>query len=134
MRMSSKSEYACLALIALTEHYNKGYMRISDIADKKKIPKKYLEQILLTLKGSRYVESKLGSEGGYSLAKSPDEISVAEIIRLMDGAIAPSLSVSEYFYKATPIEESPKLRAILGEIRSYVSKKLENTYFSDLKE
>ena len=132
VKLSTKSEYACLALIALTEHYRSGYMRIIDISKQQHIPKKYLEQILLSLKGARYVKSKLGPEGGYALARPPETISLAEIIRLMDGALAPSLSVSEYFYKSTPIERHTKLHSLLSEIRNYISEKLENTNFTDL--
>lgn len=132
MKLSTKSEYACLALIVLAEHYGRGYMRISDIAGKQNIPKKYLEQILLTLKRGRFVESKLGAEGGYALAKAPDAINLAEIIRLMDGALAPSLSVSEYFYKSTPLEQSLKMKTLLAEIRNFIADKLEKTTFADL--
>lgn len=132
MKLSVKSEYACLALIVLTENYGSGYMRISDIAQAKKLPKKYLEQILLALKNARYVKSKMGVEGGYQLAKSPSEITLAEIIRLMDGALAPVLSVSKYFYESTPIENSKKLLQVFAEIRQFISDKLENTTFADL--
>lgn len=121
-----------MALIVLAEHYGRGYMRISDIAGKQNIPKKYLEQILLTLKRGRFVESKLGAEGGYALAKAPDAINLAEIIRLMDGALAPSLSVSEYFYKSTPLEQSLKMKTLLAEIRNFIADKLEKTTFADL--
>ena len=107
-------------------------MRISDIAGAKEIPKKYLEQILLALKRSRYVKSKMGAEGGYALAKPPEEITLAEIIRLMDGALAPVLSVSEYFYESTPVERSGNLLRVFAEIRDFISKKLESTTFADL--
>jgi Rrf2 family transcriptional regulator, cysteine metabolism repressor len=112
LRLTVKSEYACLALIDLAEHYNKGLCRISEIATRKKIPKKYLEQILLTLNRGGYVSSRKEAEGGYRLAKAPDQIAVAEVIRLMDGALAPVYSVSEYFYEPTPIERSEKLLRI----------------------
>ena len=136
MKLSTKSEYACLALIILAEDYRRrsggGYMRISDIAGAQEIPKKYLEQILLALKRSRYVKSKMGAEGGYALAKPPEEITLAEIIRLMDGALAPVLSVSEYFYESTPVERSGNLLRVFAEIRDFISKKLESTTFADL--
>ncbi len=132
MRLTVKSEYACLALIDLTEHYNRGLCTISDIASRKKIPKKYLEQILLTLNRGGYVTSRKGAEGGYRLAKAPGSISVAEIIRLMDGALAPVYSVSEYFYEHTPIERSEQLIKIFKEIRDYVAAKLEKTTFDQL--
>jgi Rrf2 family protein len=127
-----KSEYACLALIDLVENDKQRLCKISEIAARKKIPKKYLEQILLTLNRNGYLASRKGAEGGYRLAKAPNEISVAEILRLMDGALAPVYSVSEYFYEPTPTERSPKLVSAFKEIRDYVSSKLENLTFDQL--
>ncbi len=133
MKLSTKSEYACLGLIALAESYNDNHLcTISDIAEKKEIPKKYLEQILLILKRGGYVKSFKGSSGGYKLAKNPRDICLAEIIRLMDGALAPVESVSKYFYESTPIEKSEKLIAVFKEMRDYVSGKLESVTFADL--
>lgn len=132
MRISTKGEYACLALIELAEKYEKGVVRIEDISKKKKIPQKYLEQILLILKGTGYVRSKRGPLGGYELAKAPENISVAEIIRLMDGALAPIESVSTYFYEKTPLEQNKKLISVLKNIRDYISDTLEQTSFKDL--
>ncbi|MFH1294841.1 MAG: Rrf2 family transcriptional regulator [Candidatus Aenigmatarchaeota archaeon] len=132
MKLSTKSEYACLALVDLSENYNKGLIKTEDIAKRKKMPRKYLEQILLILKRSGYLRSKRGSEGGYKLSKPPAEISVAEIIRLMDGALAPVESVSKYFYEHTPIEKNKELLGLFKEIRDFISDKLEKTTFADL--
>jgi Rrf2 family cysteine metabolism transcriptional repressor len=132
MKLSSKCEYACLALTFLSKNYGSGVVKIGDIARSKAIPRKFLEQILIILKQSGYVKSKQGALGGYKLAKPPEKISLAEIIRLMDGALAPALSVSTYFYEPTPIEQEKKLLAVFKEIRDYVSVKLENLHFSDL--
>ena len=132
MRLSRKSEYACLALIDLTEHYDQGYVKTIDISKRKEIPKKYLEQILLLLKSSGYVRSARGSEGGYKLARPAAKIAVADIVRLMDGAIAAVESASKYFYEHSPVEKSPKLLQLFKDIRDYTAKKLENTTFADL--
>ena len=130
MKLSTKSEYACLALIDLAEDYLMDRLcTIADIAERKEIPKKYLEQILIILKRGGYVRSYKGSQGGYKLAK---KINVAEIIRLMDGALAPVESVSKYFYEKTPIEKSEKLIDVFKQIRDYVSHTLENVTFADL--
>ncbi|MGD0710457.1 MAG: Rrf2 family transcriptional regulator, partial [Bacteroidales bacterium] len=67
MKLSKKSEYACLALIDLAEHYGEDFIKIMDISQRWSIPKKFLEQILISLKTSGYVKSKKGSEGGYKL-------------------------------------------------------------------
>ena len=131
MKLSTKSEYALLALQDLCEN-NKGYIRIEDISKRKNIPKKYLEQILLILKRASYLKSKRGSEGGYSLLKNASKITIAEIIRLMDGALAPVESVSKYFYETTAIEQNKKMIKMFREIRDFISNKLENTTILDL--
>jgi len=131
MRLSRKSEYACLAMIDLAEHYKAGLVTIVDLARRKAVPKKYLEQILLILKRAGYVRSTRGPGGGYQLAKPPRRISMAEIVRLMDGPLAPVDSVSKYYYEHTPLEASKKLIAVFKDIRDYAAKKLEHTYLSD---
>lgn len=132
MKLTVKSEYACLALLDLAKHYEKGMIKTGDIAKRKNIPKKYLEQILLLLNKAGYVRSKRGIDGGYMLSKNPRHVSLAEIIRLMDGALAPVESVSKYFYHSTPIERSKALVRLMKDIRDYTSTKLENTTFADL--
>jgi Rrf2 family protein len=121
-----------LALIALSENYNNGVLKIQEIAKRKSIPRKYLEQILITLKGNGYVKSRQGYMGGYMLAKAPEEISLAEILRLIDGALAPVESASKLFYGESPIEQSDTLVKIFKDIRNYMADKLENTTFADL--
>ena len=133
MKLTTKSEYACLALIDLAENYRKsGFVKIKDIAKRKAMPQKYLEQILMILNRAGYVRSERGLRGGYILVKPAKKISVAEIIRLMDGAIAPVESVSKYFYARTPIEKSRGLMKLFREIRDYTANKLEKTNFTDL--
>ena len=132
MKLTTKSEYSLLALIDLSENYDKGFIKIKDISERKKIPKKYLEQILIILNRARYLKSERGVKGGYMLAKPPNKISVAEIVRLMDGAIAPVESVSKYFYSHTPIERNKRLLNLFKEIRDYLANKLEKTTFGDL--
>ena len=136
MKLSSKCEYACLALIYLAEHFDgdedDGLSKIQAIADTKRIPKKFLEQILIVLKQRGYVKSKKGSSGGYRLAVPPERITLAEIIRLMDGALAPVESVSTYFYEPTPIEQEQKLLDVFRGIRDYVAARLESITFRDL--
>lgn len=134
MKLSKKTEYACLALIDLAENYGENILKIQEISLRKKIPKKYLEQILLLLKNSGYVESIRGATGGYKLIKKPSQITLAEIIRLIDGPLAPVGSVSKYFYEASPIEQSKKMMGLLKNIRDYISDMMETTTFADLIE
>ncbi|MFX1450892.1 MAG: RrF2 family transcriptional regulator [Promethearchaeota archaeon] len=132
MKLTVKSEYALLAILYLSKNYEKKIIKIEEIAKEENIPKKYLEQILLILKRSGYLSSKRGAEGGYKLVKSPKDITIAEIVRLMDGPIAPVDSVSKYYYTSTPIEKNEKLKNLFSEIRRLVAEKLENTSFYDL--
>jgi len=131
MRLSRKSEYALLALIDLAKHYGKDDPpKIIEVSERNNIPKKYLEQIFLQLKGAGYVRSIRGSKGGYELAKQPDKISLAEIIRLIDGPLASVGSASLYFFEHTPIEKNEKLLQVFKEIRNLVAEKLENLTLS----
>lgn len=132
MKLTYRSEYALLALIDLAEHKADGLSKTAEIAKRKSIPKKYLEQILLVLKRAGYVKSKQGADGGYRLSKDEKTITLAEVIRLMDGALAPVESVSEFFYEATPIEQNSKLVDIFMDIREYTNHLLSGTMISDL--
>ena len=131
MRLSRKSEYGCLAMIDLAEHYRAKPVNMTDLSKRKSIPKKYLEQILLTLKRAGYVRSSRGPGGGYQLAKLPRRISLADIIRLLDGPLAPVESASKYFYEHTPMEANKRLIRVFKDIRDYAARKLEGTHLSD---
>ena len=97
--LSKKSQYAFKALAYLTEKFNQGPVLISEISVKKRVPLKFLENILLELKKAGILESKKGKGGGYFLKKDPAEIKVATIVRLVNGPIAMLPCVSLYFYK-----------------------------------
>lgn len=132
MKLTSRSEYALLALVYLARHQSEGYISVETIALAQGIPAKFLEQILLALKRAKYLRSSKGQHGGYHLAKPADKIALAEVIRLFDGALAPTESVSRYFYESTPIEKEQSLVRVFKEIRNYVSEKLEHTTLADV--
>ena len=132
MKLTTKSEYSLLALVYIARHENNSFIHVEDICETYNIPKKYLEQLLFLLKQNRYVKTRRGASGGYKLARSPEDISLAEIIRLMDGALAPTESVSVYFFSHTPLETEQKIMNVLKEIRDYISEKLEKLKLSDL--
>ncbi len=132
MRLTTKSEYAILALIFLARREGEGFVKIEEICTCYDIPKKYLEFLFMALKQNRYIRTRRGSAGGYSLARPAAEISLAEIIRLMDGALAPTESVSTYFYSDTPLTQEPKVIGVFQEIRDYIAQKMEGLKLSDL--
>lgn len=132
MKLTSRSEYALLALVYLARRNSTGFVSVETIAAAQEIPQKFLEQIMLALKHAKYVRSAKGQHGGYCLAKPADKISLAEIIRLLDGALAPTESVSRYFYESTPIEKEKHLIKVFKDIRDYVAEKMEHTTIADV--
>lgn len=97
--LSKKAQYAFRALTYLVERYDQGPVLISEISRKKKIPLKFLENILLELRKAGFLESKKGKGGGYFVAQPPSKITVAAVIRVVDGPIAMLPCVSLYFYQ-----------------------------------
>ncbi|MBN1765979.1 MAG: Rrf2 family transcriptional regulator [Sedimentisphaerales bacterium] len=132
MKLTTKSEYSILALIYMARNDKNGYIKIEDICSHCDIPKKYLEFLFTILRQNRYIMTRRGTKGGYKLARPADQISVAEIIRVMDGALASTESVSKYFYSDTPLSREDKIITVFKEIRDYISDKLENLSFADL--
>jgi Rrf2 family protein len=100
--ISQKAKYALRALAALARADDRTPMLIGDIAEQQKIPKKFLEQILLDLKHRGLVVSKRGKEGGYLLLKPAEEITFGEILRMIDGPIAPLPCLSQTAYRKCP--------------------------------
>jgi len=101
--LSKKCKYAIHALVYLAERFQQGPVHIQEIADRQRIPKKFLEAILLELRNANILHSKKGKGGGYYLYKDPADVNLIEIIRLMDGAIAMLPCVSLNYYE--PCEE-----------------------------
>jgi Rrf2 family transcriptional regulator, cysteine metabolism repressor len=132
MKLTTKSEYALLAMIFMARHAADGYIKADQIATAYDIPKKYLEQLLMVLKQHRFIKAKRGAAGGYALARDAEGITLAEIIRLMDGALAPVESVSTYFFSHTPLEAEPGVIDVFRDIRDYISDKLETITLTDL--
>ena len=132
MKLTTKSEYSILALLYITRNGEKGFIKIEEICGKCEIPKKYLEFLFTTLRQNRYIKTRRGAGGGYRLARPAAEITVAEIIRLMDGALAPTESVSKYFFSSTPLSKEKKIMKVFKEIRDYISNRLESLTLADL--
>lgn len=128
MKVSAKTEYACLAVLELAAHYGTGEpVRIRTIADEHGIPSRFLVQILLQLKGAGFVASTRGASGGYQLVKPPEEISLGEVMAVIDG--------QESEVNTTTSTRSPTVRVLLSAWRDVSRVEHEALYsitFGDL--
>ena len=132
--LSKKTQYAFKALMHLSHEYNKGPVLIADIARKKKVPLKFLENILLELKKAGILDSKKGKGGGYYLAKDPHNIRLADILRLVDGPIALLPCVSLHFYQkcSNCDEKNCGLNRVMIEVRDANLAILEKKTVADI--
>lgn len=134
--LPKKSKYAIKALTALALVYEDNKpLRISQIAETEKIPRKFLEAILLELRNHGLLGSRMGAQGGYYLMKHPEEIMLSTIIRLTGGPLALLPCVSLNFYEACdecPDENVCGLRDVIKEVREASIKILSKTSLADI--
>src|SRR6266550_7661161 len=134
MKLSVRGEYALRALLVLGLNYDQPVVRIQRISEQQNIPKRFLEQILNDLKSAGIVRSKRGVSGGYRLARRPEEITLASIVRHLEGALAPVSCVSERFYEkcSCPDEARCPIRCVMKEVRDAVVNILDKLSVADL--
>ena len=132
MKISQKGLYALQAMMMLARHYNQGAIRIRDIAYEEGLPEKFLELILLELKNARIVESVRGAKGGYQLRRPPSEIHLSEIIRLIDGPLAPFGDAEQLRSLIDRDVEHRALYRVFLEVRDAAAKILEHTSLADI--
>jgi Rrf2 family protein len=135
MRLSKRGEYGIRALLLLAKQNPPGELiQIKQIAIKENIPLKYLEQILLTLRHAGLLHSRMGIGGGYHLAKPPGSITLGQIIRTLDGPIAPVNCVSQMAYEPCdcPDENTCGLRMAMLDVRTGMTSILDNTSLADV--
>jgi Rrf2 family cysteine metabolism transcriptional repressor len=134
VKLSQRGHYALRALIVLGLNYSDSVVRIQTISTAQNIPKRFLEQILNDLKTAGFLESKRGIAGGYRLKLPPEKINLAEIVRLIEGPLAPVSCVSERFYErcSCPSEEKCGIRSIMKEVREAIVKVLETVTLAQL--
>jgi Rrf2 family protein len=137
MRISKRGEYGLRAMIDLVtweSETGNGIFQIKDIAEREKIPPKFLEQILLTLKNAGLLNSKMGVGGGYYLSKPPSEVTLGQIIRTLDGPLAPIRCVSQMAYEpcGCPDERTCGLRLTMLDVRNAIANILDNTTLADV--
>lgn len=132
MKLSKKSDYALRAMIYLSINYQRGAVQIKEISAKEKIPQKFLENILLALRKVGILNSKMGLRGGYELARSPDLITLGDVIRVLDGAIAPVNCVSQMSYKPCSEEVTCVIRGVMMDVRKAITDVLDTITFADM--
>lgn len=132
MKISQKGLYALQAMMVLTRRYTQGAIRIRDIAYEENLPEKFLELILLELKNARIVESVRGAKGGYQLRRAPSEIRLSEIIRLIDGPLAPFGDADQLRVLINRDADHSALYRVFLEVRDAAAKILESTTLADL--
>lgn len=132
MKISQKGLYALQATMMLARHYQQGAIKIRDIAYEEDLPEKFLELILLELKNARLVESARGAKGGYQLRRPPSEIHLSEIVRLIDGPLAPFGDAGQLRSLIDKDAEHRALYQVFLEVRDAAARILENTSIADI--
>jgi Rrf2 family protein len=134
MKISTKGDYATRALQDLATRYEKGPVPIEAIAERQALPARYLEQLLLTLKRAGFLASRRGVNGGYYLAKPAREITLGQIIRAVDGPVAPIFCVTDPPREGCSQETMCVLRDVWAEVRDAVSAIVDHTTLADICE
>jgi Rrf2 family protein len=132
--LTKKAKYALKAALHLARSEAGASVLIADVAVAERIPKKFLESILLTLKNRGILVSRKGRGGGYALARPADQVSFGEIVRIMDGPLAPVPCVSVTAYRACeecPSEAACEIRAVMKRVRDAISEVLDATTLAD---
>jgi Rrf2 family protein len=132
MKISQKGLYALQAMMMLARHYNQGAIRIRDIAYEEELPEKFLELILLELKNARIVDSVRGAKGGYQLRRAPSEIRLSEVVRLVDGPLAPFGDAEQLRSLIDRDAAHRALYQVFLDVRDAAAKILESTTLADI--
>jgi len=134
--LSRKARYALRALYALSAEEARGPVLIADLAEREKIPHKFLETILLELKNAGVLKSKKGKGGGYSLARPPEQITMGQVIRIIDGPLAPITCASERAFvrcEECVDETTCGTRQVMKKVRDAIAAILDGTTLADVQ-
>jgi Rrf2 family protein len=134
MKLSKRGEYGLRAMLDLARcEPETNIVQIREIAQREAIPVKFLEQIMLALKNAGLLHSKMGAGGGYYLSRPAGEITLGQIIRVLDGPLAPIRCVSQTAYESCgcPDEETCGLRLVMLDVRDAISQILDHTTLAD---
>jgi Rrf2 family protein len=133
--LSNKARYGLKALLYLAEHPDRP-SRVSDIAQSNRIPRKFLDVILLEMKHAGLLQAKKGTGGGYQLIVRAEDITVGNVIRLLDGPLAPVACASRTAFRACPDcddIESCRVRALMVDARDAIARVLDGASLADMK-
>jgi Rrf2 family protein len=125
MKLSRKSDYALRALMSLVAQHGKGPISVRELAQRNDVSRKFLENIMLEMKAQGWVVSVAGRDGGFALARSPEEITMGQVVRHFDGILAPIACVSTTHYESCTQEGSCRFRRVLLDIRNYIAKVMD---------
>ncbi len=134
MKISHRGLYALEALLHLAAAHDRGLVKIHEIAEEEAIPEKFLEGILVTLKNARLVTSQRGREGGYRLRRPPGEIMVGEVVRIMDGPLAPLGDAVELAQRVRTEPRHAGLFDVFLDVRNAAAGILDHTTLADVLE
>ena len=134
MKISHRGLYGLKALTHLAEAYDRGLVKIHEIAEEESIPEKFLEGILVTLKNARLVSSQRGREGGYQLRRPPAEILIGDVVRIIDGPLAPLGDAVELAHRVRTEPRHAGLFDLFLEVRNAAAQILDHTSLADLVE
>ncbi|MFI5180544.1 MAG: RrF2 family transcriptional regulator [Thermoanaerobaculia bacterium] len=134
MRISQRGLYALKALCHLAQRHGTGVVRVVEIAQAEGIPEKFLEGILVSLKNARIVSSRRGREGGYALRRAPDTVVLGEVIRLVDGPLAPFGDAEELARRVRTEKRQAGLFEVFLEVRNAAAAILDHTTLDDVLE
>jgi Rrf2 family protein len=132
MRVSKKTDYALRALFTLVDHYGGTPIPIRELARRNDVPKRFLEQIMLALKAKGWVDSTAGIRGGYVLARSPEKITMGEVVRHFDGILAPIDCVSVTGYQRCTQESLCRFRRVFFDARNYVANLMDRSTLAEV--
>lgn len=133
--ISKKAKYALKALVYLAKEPEGQPALIADIAEQENIPKKFLDAILLEMRNEGILKSRKGKGGGYFLARPPEKIVLASVMRLIDGPLAPVLCVSKTAYRRCDDcddENACRIRTLMRDVRDGILEVMENRTLADL--
>ena len=134
MRLSRRSEYGLRALVDLIRHEGEGPIPLATMAERNRLPAKFLEQIMATLKHAGIVRTTLGAHGGYAISVDPESVSLGRVIRLLDGALAPLGCVSLRYYEPCSCtdEATCPLRDVMIDVRDAMLEILDTETLAEM--